>query len=619
MAHSYDYGDNSHGPHLYVEYTTSGGPTPTPTNTPVGPTATYTPTPTGSASGTVDVRVGSSSDDAEEYGSSVDLTSSDLEMVDDDSQSRLDQTVGLRFTNITIPQGATITTAYIEFEVDEYDSDTTSLTIQGQAADNPSTFTTSSGDITGRTTTTASVSWNNIPTWSTAGDLEQTPSLTTIVQEMVNRSGWQSGNAMAFLIEGSGKRVARSYDYSSGDAPRLYIEYTTSGGPTPTPTNTPTGPTPTPTTTPTGSSCTVTLTPVADAFVRSGSYASTNYGSDTQLVVKAGGTNYKRETHFKFDLSSLGISSITDADLEVDVTYVKNGGPVPVTVYASGSDSWTEGGITWNNRPSLGTSQTTVSISSTGIASFDVTSLTSTEAAGDETLSLILWDNNSTDLEVEMRSKEDGTNAPELVVSGWCSSASAGNQQLASVDSGLQILWRNTISEFRDYMTVAQALTSQEVSVIGPQPKPQSRSKVASQTTVTQSTVRKTYLLAGQAIAQKTVVTVGSNPSTSELYFIYTDHLGSANVLATADGNNTPVQVARFMPFGEYRTEPTADITDRGFTGHRENREIGLTYMNARFYISSIGRFASADTIVPDPASPQSYNRYTHTHTEQPP
>ncbi|MCP4422224.1 MAG: RHS repeat-associated core domain-containing protein, partial [Chloroflexi bacterium] len=53
-------------------------------------------------------------------------------------------------------------------------------------------------------------------------------------------------------------------------------------------------------------------------------------------------------------------------------------------------------------------------------------------------------------------------------------------------------------------------------------------------------------------------------------------------------------------------------LTDRGFTGHKENRDIGLTYMNARFYVPGIGRFASADTIVPNPASPQSFNRYSY-------
>ena len=34
--------------------------------------------------------------------------------------------------------------------------------------------------------------------------------------------------------------------------------------------------------------------------------------------------------------------------------------------------------------------------------------------------------------------------------------------------------------------------------------------------------------------------------------------------------------------------------------------------MNARYYVSGIARFASADTIVPNPASPQSFNRYSY-------
>jgi hypothetical protein len=39
---------------------------------------------------------------------------------------------------------------------------------------------------------------------------------------------------------------------------------------------------------------------------------------------------------------------------------------------------------------------------------------------------------------------------------------------------------------------------------------------------------------------------------------------------------------------------------------------LGLIYMNARFYVPGIGRFASADTIVPDGKDPQAYNRYTY-------
>lgn len=42
--------------------------------------------------------------------------------------------------------------------------------------------------------------------------------------------------------------------------------------------------------------------------------------------------------------------------------------------------------------------------------------------------------------------------------------------------------------------------------------------------------------------------------------------------------------------------------------------ELGLLYYGARFYVPGIGRFASADTIVPNPANPQSYNRYSYVH-----
>ncbi|MCL4872115.1 MAG: hypothetical protein KJ063_24400 [Anaerolineae bacterium] len=39
---------------------------------------------------------------------------------------------------------------------------------------------------------------------------------------------------------------------------------------------------------------------------------------------------------------------------------------------------------------------------------------------------------------------------------------------------------------------------------------------------------------------------------------------------------------------------------------------LGLLYYNARFYVPGIGRFANADTIVPDPVNPQQLNRYAY-------
>ncbi|MGH2536542.1 MAG: RHS repeat-associated core domain-containing protein, partial [Candidatus Promineifilaceae bacterium] len=53
-----------------------------------------------------------------------------------------------------------------------------------------------------------------------------------------------------------------------------------------------------------------------------------------------------------------------------------------------------------------------------------------------------------------------------------------------------------------------------------------------------------------------------------------------------------------------------------GFTGRAHNNRppdgVGLIYMNARCFVPAVGRFASADTLVPDPQNPQSYNRFSY-------
>ena len=72
-----------------------------------------------------------------------------------------------------------------------------------------------------------------------------------------------------------------------------------------------------------------------------------------------------------------------------------------------------------------------------------------------------------------------------------------------------------------------------------------------------------------------------------------------------------------YLPFCNYRgTAPNQTITDRDFTGQPQNRAVGLLYYQARFYVPSIGRFASADTLVPDPANPQSWNRYSYVNNQ---
>jgi len=173
---------------------------------------------------TLERRVGASADDAEEAASgSVGLTSSDLELVADGST----QTVGVRFANLGIPAGATITKAYIQFSTDETQSGATSLILKGQAADNAAAFTTASTNVSSRPRTGASVSWVP-PAWTTigqAGPGQRTPELAPVVQEIVGRPGWASNNALALIVTGTGHRTAKAFNGSSTEAPLLHVEY----------------------------------------------------------------------------------------------------------------------------------------------------------------------------------------------------------------------------------------------------------------------------------------------------------------------------------------------------------------------------------------------------------
>ncbi|MDA1277614.1 MAG: hypothetical protein O2960_26745 [Verrucomicrobia bacterium] len=192
----------------------------------------------GVGSGSVDVRVSSGLDDSEEHiteGNAIDITSSDLEIPDEGGGGDL-QVIGIRFRDIAVSKGATITKASIQFTVDESDDEPTSVRIYGELSPDPAQFTTTAGDITGRTKTAAFVDWNNIPVWNgasigSAGPDQLTPDLSSIVQEIVAQPGW-NGNAMVFIIEPNpgGERTAESFDGDQAAAPLLHIEFTTGDG-----------------------------------------------------------------------------------------------------------------------------------------------------------------------------------------------------------------------------------------------------------------------------------------------------------------------------------------------------------------------------------------------------
>lgn len=174
------------------------------------------------------VRVAASADDAEEGPTYVALTSSDLELVTDGPDV---QTVGIRFRDLPMPRYAPILAAWIQFQADETNAGATGLSIQAEAADDALPFAAVPGNLAARPRSAAWADWTP-PPWTVAGaagEAERTPDLAALVQEIVDRPGWEGGNALAFLVAGAGRRTAVSYDGSAGSAPLLRVQYALPG------------------------------------------------------------------------------------------------------------------------------------------------------------------------------------------------------------------------------------------------------------------------------------------------------------------------------------------------------------------------------------------------------
>ena len=237
VSYSWDFGDGNTGTGATPSYTYHNAGTYTAIltvtddngdsdNTPIN--ITVNPA---NVSITSSSQVSASDDDAEEnlLNGSVSLTSSDLELAEDGSKVQL---VGMRFTGLDIPSGALIQNAWIQFTNDEIRTGASALTIKGEAADNAVPFSNSAGNISSRPKTTSEVGWS-IPDWITVGEAgtdQQTPDISTVIQEIVSRPGWTTSSALVLTIQGSGRRAAESFNGSSSAAPVLFVEYSAGGG-----------------------------------------------------------------------------------------------------------------------------------------------------------------------------------------------------------------------------------------------------------------------------------------------------------------------------------------------------------------------------------------------------
>jgi hyaluronate lyase len=117
--------------------------------------------------------------------------------------------------------------------------------------------------------------------------------------------------------------------------------------------------------------------------VRDGSYASTNYGDETTMVIKLASSGYDRISVLSFDTASI-TGTVERAILWVSGHVSDSGGnQTSVTAYGLSSTSWTETAVTWNTAPSLGTAYDSGQISTTtDWIALDVTALVKAASSG---------------------------------------------------------------------------------------------------------------------------------------------------------------------------------------------------------------------------------------------
>lgn len=144
---------------------------------------------------------------------------------------------GARFTNITIPRGDTILEAYLTLRASDSDDGTVVNTrISAEKIDDAPTFVDNAAAFDARwaNRTTARVDWVAIPAW-TAGEDYVSPDIKTVIKEIIDRPGWESGFDIVIFWDdfedesthaANCNRRAESYDGSTEFAPKLFIKYT---------------------------------------------------------------------------------------------------------------------------------------------------------------------------------------------------------------------------------------------------------------------------------------------------------------------------------------------------------------------------------------------------------
>ncbi|HET8705411.1 MAG TPA: hypothetical protein VFM46_03830, partial [Pseudomonadales bacterium] len=172
-------------------------------------------------------QISASSDDVNQDGTALTTNSTSLWV--GTGQDTTASYLGLRFTNINIPQHATITSAKISLYSSQNQWIQVAYVLAAEKTPDSPTFS-SANPPSQRILTGAKVTHNDDTLWQ-AGAWYSLDEMAPVLQEVIDQSAWQSGNSVSFIFTGTGSawghKFVNAWDSSAATAPVLTVTYST--------------------------------------------------------------------------------------------------------------------------------------------------------------------------------------------------------------------------------------------------------------------------------------------------------------------------------------------------------------------------------------------------------
>lgn len=114
--------------------------------------------------------------------------------------------------------------------------------------------------------------------------------------------------------------------------------------------------------------------------------------------------------------------------------------------------------------------------------------------------------------------------------------------------------------------------------------------------------------LLGSALLFLGGISAGNYAYAGTVTYIYTDPQGTP--LAEADSTGNTTSTFEYRPYGSLATGTA--VSGPGYTGHVNDPDTALIYMQARYYDPAIGRFLSVDPKAPTAGNQFDFNRFAY-------